>query len=233
MRTGIIIALTTLLIGCNQIIGERGNDERITETYEVEEFNRIEISGAFNIILTPSNDQIVKLEVDDNLVKFIDIEVRGNKLYVETDRRLDSRGGINVKIPVKDLKGLSSSGASNIRTTDVIISNSLKFDLSGAGKMELELDAENVKIDLSGAGLVYLEGAAKLLDVDMSGAGSLEADALEAEDCTIDISGVGNAVVNVTGTLEAQVSGLGNVEYVGNPKSVKGDVSGIGEVNRK
>jgi len=32
--------------------------------------------------------------------------------------------------------------------------------------------------------------------------------------------------------LDAQVSGLGKVEYIGNPKSVKGDVSGIGNVRK-
>ena len=134
---------------------------------------------------------------------------------------------------INNLREIISSGASNIRTSGTIISKDIDVVMSGAGKTELELDAERVDIVLSGAGLVYLEGAASDLEVTMSGAGSLEADALETEDCYIEISGVGNAVVNVTGTLETQVRGLGNVEYVGDPKSIIGDVSGIGEVNKK
>ena len=234
MRTGLIIVLTTLLTGCYQLIGERGNDERVTESFMVDDFDRIEISGAFRVILTPSDNHEVKLEVDENLVKYINIDVRGDRLYIETDRRLESRGGIIVDIPVSEgLREIISSGASDIRTSSVILTEDINVVMSGAGKTELELDAESVEIVLSGAGLVYLEGVAGELEVTMSGAGSLEADALETEDCYVEISGVGNAVVNVTGTLETQVSGLGNVSYVGDPKSVIGDVSGIGEVNKK
>lgn len=233
MKTGPLIILTTVLVGCNQLIGERGNDERTTKTTTIDAFDRIEISGAFEVVLTPEKSNEVKLEVDENLVRYIDIYVRGDKLHIETDRRLDSRGGIIVNVPVGELRGVSSSGASDIRTSGAIISKQMNVGLSGAGKIELELDAEEVKLDLSGAGLVYLEGAAKKLDVTMSGAGSLEADALETEDCYVMISGVGNATVNVSGTLVAQVSGLGKVDYVGNPQSVKGDVSGVGSVDKK
>jgi hypothetical protein len=66
----------------------------------------------------------------------------------------------------------------------------------------------------------------------MSGAGSLEAAEFEVEKCLVNISGVGSAMVNVTGSLEAQVSGLGSVKYVGSPESVKGDVSGVGMVEK-
>jgi hypothetical protein len=48
----------------------------------------------------------------------------------------------------------------------------------------------------------------------------------------VDISGVGHVLVNVSGVLEAQVSGLGKVEYIGEPESIKGDVSGIGNVSK-
>ena len=217
---------------CNQLIGERGNDERVTKTYAVGSFNKIDIAGAFEITLTPSKGSEVILEVDENLVKYIDISVLGERLIIDTDRRLDSREGIKIEIPVNELRKISSSGASDIISSGPISSAELVVEVSGAGKVDLKLDVKSVTLDLSGATLVYLEGAADHLEVNMSGAGSLEADGFEVRDCYIDISGVGNALVNVSGKLEAQVSGLGKVEYLGDPESVQGDVSGVGNVKK-
>lgn len=232
MRLTIFVLSVMAFTACRELIGERGNDERVSRDITVDSFDRIDIGGAFDVILKSSDSHEVKLEVDENLIRYIDISVRGNTLHIGTDRRLSSRQGIYIEVPIQNLSKISSSGASNIETKGQLQLKDLDVDLSGAGKLDLELDAESVSIELSGAAMVYLEGAASELEVEMSGAGSLEADGMEVVDCTISISGVGSALVNVSGRLDAQVSGLGKVEYIGSPKSVKGDVSGVGNVRK-
>ena len=182
--------------------------------------------------LTPSEDNIIVLEVDENLLQYIDIYVRGNTLYVETEQRLNSRKGLKINIPVQELRRISSSGASNIESVEPLKSTELEIESSGAGKLDLKLEAKWVELNLSGATLVYLSGIAEKLEVEMSGAGSLSAGELMVKDCTVGISGVGHVLVNVSGTLDAQVSGLGKVEYLGDPESIEGDVSGIGRVSK-
>lgn len=232
MQKGLFILAILAFTGCDMLVGERGNDERITKEITVDNFDKIAVSGAFEVILTPSSSNEIIIEVDENLLKYIDIAVRGNRLFIETDRRLSSRKGIKIIIPVQDLRGISSSGASDIESTEPIISEELDIDASGAGKIDLKLDVKMVTVEISGAIMVYLEGVAERLDVDMSGAGSLTAESFEVKDCNVDISGVGHVLVNVSGTLDAQVSGLGKVEYLGNPESVKGDVSGVGNIEK-
>jgi len=232
MKQGLFILVLLAFTACNQLIGERGNDERITKEITVESFEKIEISGAFEIILTPSESNVISIEVDENLLRYIDVSVRGDRLFIETDRRLSSRKGIKIEVPVKELKGILSSGASDIESSEPISSSELEIEVSGAGKVDLKLDVKLVTLDVSGATLVYLEGVAERLEVDMSGAGSLAAEAFEVQDCSVEISGVGHVLVNVSGSLDAQVSGLGKVEYLGEPESVRGDVAGIGKVSK-
>ena len=232
MQKGLFVLVLLAFTACDMLISERGNDERITEKVTVDDFDKIEISGAFDVMLTPSNSREVIIEADENLLRYIDIVVRGNRLFIETDRRLSSRKGIKIEVPVKDLRRISSSGASDIESSEPIISEELDIDASGAGKIDLKLDVKLVTIELSGAIMIYLEGVAEQLDVEMSGAGSLTADSFEVKNCNVDISGVGHVLVNVSGTLDAQVSGLGKVEYLGNPESVKGDVSGVGNIEK-
>ena len=232
MKQGLVILVLLAFTACNQLIGERGNDERITKEITVDSFEKIEISGAIDIMLNPSDTNVVVIEVDENLLRYIDVSVRGNRLFIETDRRLNSRRGIKIEVPVKGLRGIISSGASDIESMEPISSTELEIEVSGAGKLDLKLDVKLVTLEVLGATLVYLEGVAERLEVEMSGAGSLAAEGFEVQDCTVDISGVGHVLVNVSGSLDAQVSGLGKVEYLGNPESVKGDVSGVGNVSK-
>ena len=232
MKKGLFILSMLAFTGCNELIGERGNDERVTKEITLDSFDKIDVSGAFYVTLTPSNSNILTIESDENLLRYIDISVRGNRLFIESDRRLSSRKGIKIEVPIKELKAISSSGASDIISNEPISTAELDIDLSGAGKVDLKLDVKLATLDLSGAVMVYLEGVAESLDVEMSGAGSLVADEFEVKDCGVDISGVGHVLVNVTGRLDAQVSGLGKVEYIGNPTSVKGDVSGVGDIDK-
>jgi hypothetical protein len=54
---------------------------------------------------------------------------------------------------------------------------------------------------------------------------------LESKEARIDVEGAGSAIVNVSGQLDAEVSGVGSVEYVGDP-TVNQDVSEAGRVNK-
>lgn len=233
MRLIIGLVATLWLTSCVGLVGERGNGVRIEETITVDEFDRLEIGGEFIVKLSQSEGREVLIEADENLLDYIEISVRGNSLIVDTERRLDSREGIVLHIPVQSLRSLSCSGAAEVSTTNPLQTEKIDITLSGAGKLDLMLDAVDIALDVSGATLIYLEGAANNLDVNMSGAGSLEASELEVVDCRAQISGIGKILVNVTGTLDADVSGLGEIEYVGEPESVKGDVSGVGNIDRK
>jgi hypothetical protein len=232
MKQGFYILALLAFTACNQLIGERGNEERVTKEITIDSFEKIEVSGAFDILLKPSDTNVVVIEADENLLRYIEIAVRGNRLFIETDRRLNSRKGIKIEVPVKGLRGILSSGASDIESIEPISSSELEIELAGAGKLDLKLDVKLVTLEISGATLVYLEGVAERLEVEMSGAGSLAAEGFEVQDCSVNISGVGHVLVNVSGSLDAQVSGLGKVEYLGNPESVKGDVAGIGNVSK-
>lgn len=232
MRTGLFIFIAVTITACSHLVSERGNGDRITKTYNLEPYDRIEVSGAYDIYLMQSEGNDVTITVDENLIDEINIYVRGSRLIIESERLIDSPDGVKIEVPAHNINELISSGASDIVSKKPIKSEGLDIILSGAGKMDLKLDVGEITLNLSGAALVYLEGAAKSLDVDMSGAGSLEADELEVVDCNIEISGVGSAIVNVSGKLDAQVSGLGKVEYIGDPESVRGDVSGVGNVEK-
>ena len=231
-RLAVIFVFVGLSVGCSELIGEQGNGERITQRFSIDEFSKLEIAGSVDVTLLASDEKEVVIEVDENLMRYIIIEVWQGTLRVDTDRRLNSSKGVLITIPIKNLSKLSSSGASMISSEGQLVCQDLDISLSGAGKLRLDISATSVEVDVSGATIVDLMGNAKSLAIEMSGAGSLDGSDLKVENCNVQISGVGQVLVNVSETLKADVSGMGKVEYLGSPSSVVGDVSGVGNVSK-
>ena len=87
MNKGLFILSLLAFTGCNELIGERGNDERVTKEITLDSFDKIDISGAFYVTLTPSNSNILTIESDENLLRYIDISVQGNRLFIHHSGR--------------------------------------------------------------------------------------------------------------------------------------------------
>ena len=61
MRITIVLLLVVTLSSCINLVGERGNGVRVSESIEVDEFDRVEISGAFTVILAEEESKLMKI----------------------------------------------------------------------------------------------------------------------------------------------------------------------------
>jgi hypothetical protein len=108
------------------------------------------------------------------------------------------------------------SGASTLELEDIQAGN-VAFDVTGASKVNGTLVAADVNLDVSGASTLQLEGAAEGMDINCSGASSLRFAEFEAVDADIVLSSASRATLNLTGTLNLDVSGASTLEYLGDP----------------
>ena len=68
------------------------------------------------------------------------------------------------------------------------------------------------------------------MDLRISGSGDVKAANLKTQKAICNVSGSGNISCNVKETLEAYVSGSGDIRYSGSPASVKTRVTGSGDI---
>ncbi|MEM9856215.1 MAG: head GIN domain-containing protein [Bacteroidota bacterium] len=228
----VLFAFAILVLqSCGGMLGERGNGVIVTENFSVSDFNRIEVEGNFEIRLEKSGNPGVSVTTDENLLDFISVESRGDRLVLISEKNLISEEGVQVVISYSELRGISVGGAAILTSDQTIAEDYLDLEMSGAGAVELDLEMTALEINVSGAGAMELTGSVVEQRIRMDGAGGLDAGDLISEKCEIDISGVGGAVVHVTESLRASVSGVGGITYRGNPTDVQKDVSGIGSVD--
>ncbi|RJP63670.1 MAG: DUF2807 domain-containing protein [Ignavibacteriales bacterium] len=206
------IFLAITVIGCNGI-GIKGSGILKDEERPVDYFDKIDISGYYEVRISQGDHSSFKIIGDDNLLHLVKSDIEGNTLHIWNKKNISPRRHIKIEIVTESLESISSSGASSIIMKD------FKGD-------ELTLEG-------SGAGSFRLSGKVETLKAELSGAVNLKAEDLEANEVYLELSGACDADVNAKEELRADISGVGNIEYSGNPKILKKSISGLGSITQK
>lgn len=227
-----------------------GKGENITEQRAVSDFSRIEQLMDADVYITQGTAYAVSLEAQNNLMDEIRTEVNGGVLKIYNKRCFKHHKPIKVFITMPVVAGVTLAGSGNvylqnriesndlfvsltgsgsIECEDSVIADFLETDLSGSGTVALLGRFQTVSTGISGSGTIALKGKAKSNGLHISGSGSLEAFDLPVNTCTVDITGSGNARVNVMDNLDVHITGSGNVYFKGSP-SVTTNITGSGSV---
>ena len=227
----LFLILATLLLNCN-VVGERGNGNVVKQERKVAAFNAIDVSGAFDVYITQGSTQLVVVEADENLLPLIRTEVKGGILMVGNEKPIRDPKSLKVHITVPDLKGIEISGAVNLHSQNKLTFSELEIKISGAAGITLELAVQKLEIGSSGGSEMKLSGMANRVDMNVSGAVNLHAFDLMTEVIHLKISGAGDAEINVSRELYADISGAASVRYKGDPPKVDANASGAGSIKK-
>ncbi len=209
-----------------------GSGHQKTEDRKVEDFSRITIFGGFKVILKQDSSLGVRITADDNLLRYIKTEVSGGRLHITTSKNMCNTGEMIVSIGFRNLEELKASGAVEVEADGKVTTRDLRFKLSGATKITMDLNAANVSTNGSGVTELNLKGQATSHDIELSGSGKVHAFDFVVGSCNIQTSGVGHSEVNVLKSLSVHSSGASEVKYRGNPSSVTNDKSGASSVEK-
>lgn len=222
---------------CRYGFGKRvsGNGAIQSEEHTVSNFKNVLVSGGMDVFIAQGDVKPVKIETDDNLLQYVEVIQQGDDLVIREKKgfNLDPSNKIKVYVTAPVYRNIHLSGAGNILSEGKIMnSDDMEIHVSGAGDVKMELKAPAVKVNLSGAGSITLKGDTKDVDVSLSGAGSAHCFDLLAENTKVKVSGVGDADVYASVSIDAHVSGVGSVKYKGGASNVSQHVSGVGSVSK-
>ena len=230
----------------------------ITKDVEVGNFTKIDVSYSFDITVVKSSEPSVTITIDEEYEPYLVVRVSHGVLFVGIDsarlpNRLSKNMGNKVfeaEIGVKELSGLSMSGATSFYSDEVFevlefdgefsgASNVKKlcveakegdFDISGASKLNLNGVFDDCSLDASGASNVYIEGKFGELDIDCSGASKIVMDG-QAKSMDLDGSGAskidGAKMVCETAVVDLSGASSATVEVV---KYLEVDLSGASKL---
>ncbi len=208
------------------------------EVRQVGSFSKIDISSAFQVIITQGNQESVAVSSNiegDNENIITRVENGELKIgYRNKERKWYKNHNLKAYISVKNLESIEGSGASKINIDGTLAAPRLHIGLSGATDLKGNLAVkEALKLDLSGASDVTLSGAVGSLQIDASGASDVKAFDLTAGDCNIDASGACTIRISVEKELSADLSGASNIQYKGSAMIRNIKTSGASNISRK
>lgn len=212
--------------------GERGSGNVIKETRDVSGFHGIDVGGAFEVTLIKATKEKVVLEVDDNLMPYVTTKVFAGVLEIDNKRDFRNPTELKVTIYYKSIDEIDFSGAASLYSDEVLKTESLDIEASGASDIELELDVNFLEADFSGASKVEFFGKAKSVEVETSGATVYKAIELETESCELKASGAAVARVWATEELSLKASGASSVRYKGSPSIDLINISGASSIRK-
>lgn len=196
------------------------------------EFSGIKASDPVNIVVFQGGENTVTIDAPENIREKIKTRTEGEILVISADEKIKSGETVTVSISVKSLKRLEISGTAEIRSENQLSCDTLHIESNGAGNINLDVKANGIKTKITGAGDIQLKGSARYLDASVSGAGELKAFHLETEKAKVRVSGAGDVKINVSQSLDANVSGAGSVIYKGEPADRNVNISGAGSVRQ-
>lgn len=209
----------------------KGSGHQVTETRKLSGFSRLSISGDYKVVLKQDSSLSVAITTDDNLMQYIHTDNSGDVLDIYSKKKVCSSGQMTVVIGIKQLSKLEASGAVEVTSAGKLNLNDVSFELSGAGKLDLNLSANNVSTEGNGSTEIHLVGQAASHKVSLTGSGKLHAFDFVTGNCELETTGASDCEVNVLHDLKINTTGSSSVKYKGSPNVSEKKV-GAGSVTK-
>jgi hypothetical protein len=250
MSIGLLLSVISLgFTGCSY--ASASSD---TRTYDVTGFTGVKVNSAFKVYVT--RGEAYSVVVTAPRLEDVRVEKDGTTLRVSREGNLwftPFQPAPKVEITMPQLTSLELSGASTGTVKGFESNSPLAITISGASKLTVEetsagdltlkvsgasrLDGEikcygRADFEVNGASTVNLDGFVQNVKANASGASRLNLGNYYAKDVDIIISGASNGTVNLTGRLDADISGASNLGWRGSPTMGNIETSGASNLHR-
>jgi hypothetical protein len=232
----ILFLVVAFLAGCTfpNVTTITGSGNEVTQEAAFTDYDKVDVSHAFRVNIKQGDDYSAVITIDDNLQQYLKVDKVGDTLKVGLDPAvIVGRATMRADITMPQLAALKLSGASRGAITGFESSNSFNSTLSGASRLEGDIQAGDTDLNAAGSVRIKLKGSGGDLTVDARGASGVDLEDFSVSDASVKASGASQVTVNASGTLNADASGSSTIYYLGDPTLGKVDTSGASSIKRK
>ena len=193
----------------------KGNGDITTETRSTGSYDGLKAAGPMDFKLVQGTEGEISIKGDSNLMEYIIIEVKGDKLIVKVKDgyNLKPSQNIEITVPYKSISSVSLAGSGDIENSGIIKADKFKVALAGSGDIKLNAASQSLESSIAGSGDIKLIGSTKNLTTKIAGSGDFDGSHLKS--------------TNVT----AKITGSGDVKYSGKPTNKDTKLTGSGSVS--
>ena len=200
----------------------KGSGDVVDVEYSFGDFERLDLSHAFDATIIRSDTFRVVLFVDDNIVNYLEVRRSGDWLIIglEDDHTYTSVN-LRAEISMPVIEEVEGSGATVISMSGFSSPGDpadFSLKLSGSSVFSGTVYAGDCDILLSGASVINMTGSCADIFLEASGASELNMGNFVAASAYFILSGASDGTVHVTDHLDADLSGASVLRYYGDPE---------------
>ncbi len=231
-----VLVISSGIIGCQEAV--RGSGTIVTRSFEFEDFKKIEAGQSFEVEVVKGSSFSVSITADDNL--FDDVRVAKSNGVLKIGMRPGQNyfpTALVARVVMPEIHSVNATSASEVTVTGFNFEHDFNATATGASVIELSglemgdavleagtasningvIRANDLDFEVYGASRVNLSGVARNLHINGSGASNIDLSELTAKDATVGLNGASSARLNISGRLDAGLSGASNLKYLGDP----------------
>jgi hypothetical protein len=235
----------------------RGSGEVVEEVRAANGVSGVDLATMGTLHIEVGDRESLRVEAQDNLMEYLETEVRNGQLRIGTRNRvrLRSTRPIHYYLTVTGLDTIAISSSGDIEAPDLqaerfsitiastgdlemgdLEADTLTVKTSSSGDVTMgKLNADTLEVNISSTGdLDIAGGEVKTQQVTITSSGRYTAQDLASEEADVRLTSSGSATIWVQDNLKASLSSSGDLRYRGDPTvdattTSSGDVTPIGE----
>lgn len=234
----LLVALIILTIGMIAFVGyiqqftdaEGIADSGVTigETREVSAFTQLDVKGKIEVEITQGTTESLVVEADSSHLEHIVTQVEDGILSIGVKRKLRSQERPVVKVSFIELKQVSASAGSKVKSNGNIGDDEMSIHLSSGANVDLSLKVNKLMINASSGAYGNLQGHSDSLDLSVTSGANLNAKELIIQAGDVEAASGGAADIHVVRSLKVAASSGGSISYMGSPQIEDIDLSSGG-----
>ena len=230
------LAAVALLAGAchfNAEAEDRDAGPQVTRNYQVGAFDRIAVSGPYEVNVVTGGQGGITAKGGENLLAETDVVVEGNTLKIEPKKKKGIRwnwhnGKAVFTVNAAALHGAAIAGSGNVSVDKV--AGDFEGEVAGSGGLRVaQIAGGKVKFDVAGSGGVEAAGNANSVEISIAGSGDIDVGKLTSKSTEVSIAGSGNVKAHASDTADVSIMGSGDVDISGGAKC-KVSKAGSGDV---
>lgn len=233
----VVAACVALLFNsCKIDLGKSvtGSGNVISQTREVANFDKIEVSRGLDCEVTQSDKITVVVEADDNLQEGITTTVVDGTLRIESiyDNYKNVKSK-KIKVQLPAISSIETTSGSSLITKSVIKSNNISLKSSSGSTLEATVEADKISLESSSGSSLNVEGKALDAETASSSGSSIDAKKLLVNNVSSQSSSGSTTIVHPIVSLKADASSGSSIEYAKVPKNITIEESSGGSVDQE
>jgi hypothetical protein len=203
-------------------------------------FTGVEVRNALKAEVRRGDAFSVAVEADEQALADVKVSLAGDRLIAKLEARWGHIGlvfkGVSspkVFVTMPDLSYLELAAASRGEVTGFSELSNFQAVLAGASSLSGDVGAKKMKLEGGAASHFQLSGSASSAEIELSAASNANLEKMSIGDAKIKLGGAASLTINMTGKLDADVSGASSLRWLGTPGLGDVKITGASSFSKK